>query len=626
MRPKYVGRTAQVLANVRESVATVVRERANAPVRRAATEAPTLIGEAAGRPGEVLVQLIKAGWSLNGNFYPASVLERDGPSAWASGTLNYVDHDTDTEEEARPAGSLQRLASYQTSDARWDEQRQALVATVRPFAPWREAVLDWARSGAVGMSIRAWLYGEEGEAEGQRGFIVSGIPQGRSCDYVTVPAAGGALLSVLESVQTRAATEARNVGAWLESRLHLALTQLADDMYGDGRLTREERIVLSSAVGEGLAAWTSRVEADAPQLFQRDLYTYPEPAPTAAEEQRRTAEAATEQTRAALDRALRAAYAADDTYVWVRDFDPDAGLVWFDISGDGESATWQQGYAPAGDSNALALTGERTQVSARTVYEPVPAGDEPDGAADEAPADPAPQATPTAVAVTENVTDGAPPTAPNPPIEEEPVSGTQTGAPPVQAGTATVVDTPPEATITPPTPAPAVQEVAQPDAQTVAALESVTARLAETQKALVALNARADQRDAENRALRNTSRASEAVAAALRAPEFADVAAQIGARVSARVLASVPTTAEGVVDEAKLTEVIAAAAGDEAAYLRNSRAEALEEAGVGLPRGLGSASTAEADDGFDAEMGDFFTGTLGLDAEQAKIATRGRGN
>jgi hypothetical protein len=73
-----------------------------------------------------------------------------------------------------------------------------------------------------------------------------------------------------------ALTEARNVGGWLESRLHLTFTQLTDEMYGDGRLTREERIGLSSAIGDALAAFTARVETDHPQLFTRDLYVGPE--------------------------------------------------------------------------------------------------------------------------------------------------------------------------------------------------------------------------------------------------------------------------------------------------------------------------------------------------------------
>jgi len=78
--------------------------------------------------------------------------------------------------------------------------------------------------------------------------------------------------------------EARNVGQWIESRLHLCLTQLADDMYGNGKLTRDERISLSSAVGDALDAFTTNLQSSAPQLFERDLWADPDARVMAAEE------------------------------------------------------------------------------------------------------------------------------------------------------------------------------------------------------------------------------------------------------------------------------------------------------------------------------------------------------
>lgn len=63
--------------------------------------------------------------------------------------------------------------------------------------------------------------------------------------------------------------EAANVGEWLESRLHLELTRIADDMFGEGKLTREERITLSKAIGDALDSYHAAVLASAPQLFQR---------------------------------------------------------------------------------------------------------------------------------------------------------------------------------------------------------------------------------------------------------------------------------------------------------------------------------------------------------------------
>jgi hypothetical protein len=135
------------------------------------------------------------------------------------------------------------------------------------------------------MSIRAMAEGEAGKAEGKDGWIVSALAEGRSVDYVTKPAAGGSIVAVLEALGQRSVSEARNVGAWLESRLHLALTQLGDDMYGNGRLSREERITLSNGIGDALKAWTTRVEADAPALYERDIYDDPDEARPTSEAQ-----------------------------------------------------------------------------------------------------------------------------------------------------------------------------------------------------------------------------------------------------------------------------------------------------------------------------------------------------
>lgn len=63
--------------------------------------------------------------------------------------------------------------------------------------------------------------------------------------------------------------EAFNIGEWLESRLHLYFTQTTDDMFGYGNLTRDERITLSSAIGDALDAFRTKVEASAAQLYQR---------------------------------------------------------------------------------------------------------------------------------------------------------------------------------------------------------------------------------------------------------------------------------------------------------------------------------------------------------------------
>lgn len=63
--------------------------------------------------------------------------------------------------------------------------------------------------------------------------------------------------------------EGRNTAEWLESRLHLTLTTYADDLFGGGYVTRDERIALSHAIGVALDGYHQALLADAPQLFER---------------------------------------------------------------------------------------------------------------------------------------------------------------------------------------------------------------------------------------------------------------------------------------------------------------------------------------------------------------------
>jgi len=589
-----------------------VAESVAAPEREAVAEAG--VAEASQKPGRMLIRLIQAGWSLNGNYYPAEVLKRDGAAAWPAGTQAFIDHATEDEDYERPAGSVKNLAAVLDEDARWDETSKSLVAEVRLFAPWREALTDMADT--IGMSIRAYVTAEHGEREGRRGNIVNTIEQGRSVDFVTRPAAGGAILAVLESLQHGTVAEGRSVGTWLESRLHLALTQLADDMYGDGRLTREERITLSSAIGDGLQAWTARVEADAPQLFQRGPWDDAPDGEIAADE------ALADDTRARLQRAVVATHGdTDEDYptVWVRDFDPDEHLV---IYSD-DAKTWRQSYT---DENGIALTGEPVEVARRTTYVPV------DTPAEEAAAFTAPARLPvTEVAAeldradqalknspTTSVTasaDGSPPTAIHP-IQEgvSTMSGSTTaeGAQPNQAGNQNGT--------------PVAEEVAVVAAERDsfrARCTSLTEALSDAQSAQRTAEARMKEAVARARELEGNEAGRLAVDKALEEnasgiPE--SMFASIAPRVHDRVRGNVPFTDDGQVNAEALDAVVASAIKAEAGYA----AAVLESQGVGRPSGLGGSDVvglSEAD--YEAQIAADFE-ALGLPADTAKLAAKGR--
>lgn len=80
-------------------------------------------------------------------------------------------------------------------------------------------------------------------------------------------------------------------------------------------------------------------------------------------------EAATDDRRDQLQRAVRATYppTSDDTWTGVRDFDDSARTVWFHA----DNALWQQPYEVAADDLTVTLTGTRLEVRAVTQFVPV---------------------------------------------------------------------------------------------------------------------------------------------------------------------------------------------------------------------------------------------------------------
>ncbi|HEY2086259.1 MAG TPA: hypothetical protein VGH54_09570 [Mycobacterium sp.] len=341
----------------------------------------------ASKDGSFLVQVISPGWGSSG-YYSSAVLEAAGKAkVWPAGTHLYFDHPSASEGVDRPERSVKDLAATLAEDARWDSARGSLVARVTPVGLGKTVLADEAFRKAVGVSVRAAADIGIGEAEGRKGAIVQEIfpDTFNSVDFVTHAGRGGMVLESARAAQDQDVPaaflresaiakirEARNIGQWIESRIHLELTQLADNMFGDGRLTREERIALSSAVGDALQAFVADLEKSAPQLYTRDLWAEPDALAMAAEESRPAREAATADTEQALDNAVSQAYAdsANDTYAWVRDFDPDAKLAYFELSADGVCTTYEQAYTVA-DSGEVELTGDRVEVTRRTTYVPV---------------------------------------------------------------------------------------------------------------------------------------------------------------------------------------------------------------------------------------------------------------
>jgi hypothetical protein len=151
------------------------------------------------------LKIIKPGWGTTG-FYGKRVLERSGPGAFPAGTKMYWDHPTETEARERPERSLDDLAAELTTAAQYQESGPdgpGLYAKAKVFEAYKGPVDDLAKH--IGTSIRAYGAATEGEAEGRKGQIIESIIPSvmNSIDFVTLPGAGGQIVSIFEAARGR---------------------------------------------------------------------------------------------------------------------------------------------------------------------------------------------------------------------------------------------------------------------------------------------------------------------------------------------------------------------------------------------------------------------------------------
>lgn len=167
--------------------------------------------------GTVMLKLIAPGKGSSGYYLP-EVLKRDGPRVFTRGMHNFIDHPTAQEEADRPEGSINRLGSTLVEDAHWlDAYRDASGVDAGPglyarakVQPGFAGTLD-AIAENIGTSIRAMGKSRMGTIGDYRGPIIEAITSAKSVDYVTMPGAGGKVLSLVESArQLRTSTQGAN--------------------------------------------------------------------------------------------------------------------------------------------------------------------------------------------------------------------------------------------------------------------------------------------------------------------------------------------------------------------------------------------------------------------------------
>ena len=158
-----------------------------------------LVEKSVRKDGTMLIKIIAPGWGSSG-YYPADVLERDGPKVFKANLHTYWNHPSVSQETDRPERDLNDLAGALTKDAYWDPNGQAgpgLYAETRATERYRGAVAELAPH--IGMSIRAFGKAREGEVDGRKGNVITELVAARSVDYVTQAGAGGKILELFEA-------------------------------------------------------------------------------------------------------------------------------------------------------------------------------------------------------------------------------------------------------------------------------------------------------------------------------------------------------------------------------------------------------------------------------------------
>jgi hypothetical protein len=355
---------------------------------------------AATTTGRRLMQIISPGWGSSGYYGPAVLEQAAADNVIPAGTHMYADHPTEEEATARPGRSIKDLISVTTTDARLATAEDvaggadpgALVAEIRVASPYRELIDDLGSD--IGVSIRGDATDISiGEAEGRNGRIIEGLAHVSSVDWVTRAGRGGRVLQVLESARLLAEAKVSDA-AWSgfsQADYTDAQWQRACLIHGDGdgkaahklpvrepdgTLNRNGCHAAASVLGGGrggVSASADATKAAAKKLVGLYRNQLKEDPPdsllTAAgmKAKESLAEATVNDTREALTSELGDAYASDNTWVWVRDFDDTT--VWFELDGPNGGDLYAQAYTQSADGS-VALTGDRTEVRVVTTYVP----------------------------------------------------------------------------------------------------------------------------------------------------------------------------------------------------------------------------------------------------------------
>jgi len=176
-----------------------IKESNGGPVELIGDVIPLVEAKAVNKDGIARVRIISPGQGTSG-YYPGEVLQKAAPLF--ANVQTFWDHPTASEEAERPERSLRDLAGKIVGTPAWEANGPAgpgIYADVQVFEPYRQAVQELAPH--IGMSIRATGRYQNGEAEGKKTRIITGIESVRSVDFVTQAGRGGEVLQLFEAAR-----------------------------------------------------------------------------------------------------------------------------------------------------------------------------------------------------------------------------------------------------------------------------------------------------------------------------------------------------------------------------------------------------------------------------------------
>lgn len=152
--------------------------------------------------GTIPVKIIDAGWGSSG-YYSREVLQQAiNNRIYCAGLQMFWNHPSKSEVRERPERDLRDLAAVLTEDAHWDESGSkgpGVYSRAKVFSAYHAAVAEMGPY--IGLSHYVWGDSKQGEAEGQKGEIITRLNAARSVDFVTLPGRGGAIAEAFQNAR-----------------------------------------------------------------------------------------------------------------------------------------------------------------------------------------------------------------------------------------------------------------------------------------------------------------------------------------------------------------------------------------------------------------------------------------